>query len=437
MQGEKERKERQTPQSEGQTRRNFLKVAFATTVAGMTIPFAHAQGRERIRVGVIGCGGRGTGAALDAATADPSVEIYALGDLFRDRLEGCLRQLKERLGDRCNVPPDRCFTGFQNFKGVISTEVDIVILAEPPAFRPAHFRAAIEAGKHVFMEKPVAVCPTGARIMLEYSRLAEKKGLAVVAGTQRRHQFSYRETIQRLHDGAIGEIIAGYCYWNQGGLWVVRPRPEWSETEWQIRNWYYFTWLSGDHIVEQHIHNLDVINWVLGTHPVKALGVGGRQARTAPEFGNIYDHFAIEFEYPNGVKVLSMCRQIDDCASRVTEFIVGTNGVASPSGWLRTRDGKEWRYQGPNPNPYVQEHLHLIQSIRNGKPINEGVQVTESTLTAIMGRTAAYTGQEVTWEQVLNSQLNYFERVEKLIAANDFVPVPIDPVAIPGKTKLI
>jgi len=175
MQGEKERKERQTPQSEGQTRRNFLKVAFATTVAGMTIPFAHAQGRERIRVGVIGCGGRGTGAALDAATADPSVEIYALGDLFRDRLEGCLRQLKERLGDRCNVPPDRCFTGFQNFKGVISTEVDIVILAEPPAFRPAHFRAAIEAGKHVFMEKPVAVCPTGARIMLEYSRLAEKR----------------------------------------------------------------------------------------------------------------------------------------------------------------------------------------------------------------------------------------------------------------------
>jgi len=220
-------------------------------------------------------------------------------------------------------------------------------------------------------------------------------------------------------------------------LWVVRPRPEWSETEWQIRNWYYFTWLSGDHIVEQHIHNLDVINWVLGTHPVKAVGVGGRQARTAPEFGNIYDHFAIEFEYPNGVKVLSMCRQIDDCASRVTEFIVGTNGVASPSGWLRTRDGKEGRYQGPNPNPYVQEHLHLIQSIRNGKPINEGVQVTKSTLTAIMGRMAAYTGQEVTWEQVLNSQLNYFERVEKLIAANDFVPIPIDPVAIPGKTKLI
>ncbi len=312
-----------------------------------------------------------------------------------------------------------------------------MILAEPPHFRPAHLKAAIEAGKHVFMEKPVAVCPTGARIMLEYSRLAEKKGLAVVAGTQRRHQFSYRETVQRLRDGAIGEIVAGYCWWNQGGLWVVEKRPEWSETEWQIRNWYYFTWLSGDHIVEQHIHNLDIINWVLGTHPIRAIGVGGRQARTDLKFGNIYDHFAIEFVYPGEVRVLSMCRQIDGCPGRVDEFVVGTNGVARPSGWIRTRDGSEWRYSGPNPNPYVQEHVHLIQSIRSGNPLNEGVQVTESTLTAIMGRMAAYTGQEVTWEQVLNSQLNYFERVEKLIAANDFVPIPVDPVAIPGRTRLI
>jgi predicted dehydrogenase len=434
MQGKERCKE--THGSEGCTRRDFIKFALATTVAGMTVPFVHAQGKERLRVGLIGCGGRGTGAALDAAAADPAVEIYALGDLFKDRVDGCLNHLKERLKDRCNVTPDRCFTGFDNYKGVIGTDVDIVILATPPGFRPVHFRAAVEAGKHVFMEKPVAVCPAGARVMLQYAQISEQKKLTVVAGTQRRHDFGYRETINRIREGAIGEIVAGYCYWNQGGLWAVEKRPEWTDVEWQIRNWLYFTWLSGDHIVEQHIHNIDIINWVMGSPPAKAMGVGGRQARTAPIYGHIYDHFAIEFEYPNGVRVLSMCRQIDGCPGRVTEYVVGTKGVSYPSGWLKTYDGQEWRYTGQRPNPYVQEWVHLIQSVRGTGPyVNETRQVTESTLTAIMGRMAAYTGQEVTWDFVLNkSQENYLERVENL---KEFGPMPVDPVAIPGKTKLI
>lgn len=417
------------------SRRDFLKMALATTVAGMTVPFVHSQGSGKLRVGVIGCGGRGTGAAIDCANADPAVEIYALGDLFPDRLQSSFNHLKEQLKDRCNVTPDRCFTGFDNYKGVINSGVDIVILAEPPAFRPVHFRAAVEAGKHVFMEKPVAVCPAGVRLMLEYAQIAQQKKLTVVAGTQRRHDFGYRETIQRLHDGAIGDIVAAYAYWNQGGLWSVPKRPEMTDVEWQIRNWLYFTWLSGDHIVEQHVHNLDVLNWVLRSHPVKAMGVGGRQARTAPVYGNIYDHFAIEFEYPNGVRVLSMCRQIDGCANRVGEHVVGTNGVADPAGWIRTRNGNEWRYSGQRPNPYVQEHVHLIRSLRGDGPyLNEAAQVAESTLTAIMGRMAAYTGQEVTWEQALNSQENYLQRVENL---KEFGPMPVDPVAIPGRTRLI
>jgi predicted dehydrogenase len=330
------------------------------------------------------------------------------------------------------VSDDRCFTGFDNYKGVIASGVHVVILATPPAFRPLHFQAAVEAGKHVFMEKPVAVCPAGVRMIIEAGEKAKQKGLAVVAGTQRRHDFGYRETIKRIHEGAIGRIVAGYCYWNQGGLWAVPKQEGWSDTEWQIRNWLYFTWLSGDHIVEQHIHNIDVINWVLGTHPVRALAMGGRQVRTDPLYGHIYDHFAVEFEYPGGIRVLSMCRQIDNCANFVGERVVGTEGVADPSGWIQGKT--EWRYEGVRTNPYMQEHVHLIQSIRKGEPLNEARQVAESTLSAIMGRMSAYTGKEVTWEQAMNSQLNLLERVLNL---REFGPMAVDPVAMPGKTPLV
>lgn len=416
------------------TRREFLK-ASAGVAALATLPvelFAHAQGSDKLRVGLIGCGGRGTGAAIDCLDAHPSVELYAMGDVFEDRLNASLKALEEEKKDRLNIG-NRKFVGLDAYKGVISSGVDIVLLCTPPAFRPIHFREAIQAGKHVFMEKPVAVCPAGARLMFQMGELADQKRLCVVAGTQRRHEPNYIETIQRIHDGAIGKIVGAACYWNQGGLWHVDRKPEWSDVEWQLRNWLYFTWLSGDHIVEQHIHNIDVINWVLGAHPISAMGMGGRQARVEPHYGHIYDHFAVEFEYPGGVKVLSMCRQIDNCAILIGERVYGTEGTADPSGSI-TRGDETWRYNGVKHSGYKKEHEALVNAIRNGTPINETRAVTESTLAAIMGRMSAYTGKVVTWDFVMNtSRLNLLERAEKL----EFGPMPVDEVALPGKTPLV
>lgn len=416
------------------TRREFLK-ASAGVAAMATLPvelFAHAQGSDKLRVGLIGCGGRGTGAAIDCLDAHPSVELYAMGDVFEDRLNASLKALEEEKKDRLNIG-NRKFIGLDAYKGVISSGVDIVLLCTPPAFRPVHFREAIQAGKHVFMEKPVAVCPAGARLMFQMGELADQKRLSVVAGTQRRHEPNYIETIQRIHDGAIGKIVGAACYWNQGGLWHVDRKPEWSDVEWQLRNWLYFTWLSGDHIVEQHIHNIDVINWVLGAHPISAMGMGGRQARVEPHYGHIYDHFAVEFEYPGGIKVLSMCRQIDNCAILIGERVYGTQGTADPSGSI-TVGGTTWRYDGVKRSGYKKEHEDLVNAIRNGTPINETRAVTESTLAAIMGRMSAYTGKVVTWDFVMNtSQLNLLERAEKL----EFGPMPVDEVAMPGKTPLV
>jgi predicted dehydrogenase len=423
------------------TRREFLKASAGVAVGGAlaSLPielFAHAQGSDKLRVGLIGCGGRGTGAAIDIIVAHPSVELYAMGDAFKDRLEGSLNALREELKDerkaQLNIG-DRQFVGLDAYKGVIASGVDVVLLCTPPAFRPIHFREAVQAGKHVFMEKPVAVCPAGARLMFQMGELATQKRLSVVAGTQRRHEPNYIETIRRIREGAIGDIVGGACYWNQGGLWHVEKRPEWSDVEWQMRNWLYFTWLSGDHIVEQHVHNIDVMNWVLGAHPVRAMGMGGRQSRVAPHYGHIYDHFAVEFEYPNGVKVLSMCRQMDNCAVLVGERVYGSKGTADPSGSI-TGGGENWRYDGLKRSGYRKEQEDLVQAIREGKPINETRAVTEATLAAIMGRMSAYTGKVVTWDFVMNqSQLNLLERAENL----EFGAMPVDEVAIPGKTALV
>jgi predicted dehydrogenase len=395
--------------------------------------FAPAQGDGKLRIGVIGCGGRGNGAAHNAASAADNVEIYALGDLFGDRVNGCLNSVKG-LGDKCNVTPERCFTGFDAYRKVIDSGVDYVILAQPPGFRPQAFKYAIEQGKHVFTEKPVAVCPAGARVMLEASKLAVEKKLGVSAGTQRRHQRGYQETIRRLHEGAIGKITSMYVYWNQGGLWSHShdDHKDWTNLEWQVRNWLYFTWLSGDHITEQHVHNLDIANWVLQGHPTDVVCLGGRQVRTEPRFGNIYDHFAADFSYPDGVKVMSMCRQIDGCENNVGEFAIGTEGVSGPGGWIRGEENYGHKGDG-DPDPYTQEHKDLIDSIRAGNPINEGQQVTESTLCAIMARMSAYTGKKVNWDWVLNeSKLDLMKDLTAL--DND---VPLEDVAMPGRTPLI
>jgi predicted dehydrogenase len=411
------------------SRRNFLAKS-AGAAGALTLPnFAFAGGSDVIRVGMIGCGGRGSGAAVDNLTANPSAVIWSMADVFEDRLSSSRNYLKKELGQRFRVTDERAFTGFDAYKKLLATEVDVVILATPPGFRPIHLKAAIDAGKHVFMEKPVAVDAAGVRSVFASADTAASKRLSIVAGTQRRHDVAYREAMRRIHDGAIGDVAACYAYWNQGGLWMNERRSNWSDMEWQLRNWLYFTWLSGDHIVEQHVHNLDVCNWVMKGHPVRATSLAGRQVRTGPEYGHIFDHFATEYEYANGVKMLSMCRQIDGTANRVSEHIVGTKG--SSDGNNSITGAKAWHFEGQRPNPYVEEHRHLYEAITSGKPINEGRQVAESTLTAIMGRMSAYTGQEVSWDAALNSQ----ESLVPSVLSMGAVSVPA--VAIPGTTKLI
>ncbi|MCC6699284.1 MAG: Gfo/Idh/MocA family oxidoreductase [Candidatus Hydrogenedentes bacterium] len=414
-----------------QTRRHFMKTTAALGVAALTANAVEAGATPTLRVGLIGCGRRGAGAARDCVTSAEGVVIAAMGDLFPDKLAEC----REKLGqtpEKVTATDETCFTGFDAYQKVIACDVDMVIIATPPGFRPLQLRAAIEAGKHVFMEKPAAVDPAGVRSIIESSELAANKGLSIVAGTQRRHQRCYQETIKRIHEGAIGDIVSAECYWvdDFGYYPAVLREADWSDMEWQIRNWNYFTWLSGDHIVEQHVHNIDVINWVLRAHPVKAFGMGGRQQRTGPEFGHIYDHFAVEFEYPGGIRVTSMCRQNASTYSRVDEFIVGSKGTSRPREEITGPNA--FRFQGEAPNPYVQEHADLIGCIRTGVPINEGRAVAESTMAAIMGRMAAYTGQEVTWDWAMNeSKLNLWP--ETL----EFGPMPTPPVAVPGYTQLI
>jgi myo-inositol 2-dehydrogenase / D-chiro-inositol 1-dehydrogenase len=415
-----------------ESRRRFLSAGAASSAAlgfGIAPARLFSGGNETLRVGLCGCGGRGTGAAFNILEADPATKIVAMADLFPDRLASSLKNLQQR-GDRVEVPAERQFTGFDAFKQLVQQDLDICIFATPPAFRAEHVHAAVSAGKHVFSEKPVAVDPVTVRRFLDAARIAQDKGLAIVAGTQRRHQKSYLETMKRIQDGEIGEIVAAQCYWNQGALWS-HPREKFpNDTEWQLRNWLYFAWLSGDHIVEQHIHNIDVVNWAIGAMPVKATALGGRQSRTDARFGHIFDHFAVEFEYPGGVRVQSLCRQQQGTDGRVEERLVGTEGVSMAGQWIKGRSKWRHRKRGDR-NPYVQEHVDLIASIRAGTPLNEGKQVAESTLCAIMGRMAAYTGKVVTWDFAMQSQLD-------IVPKNlEFGDLPVPPVAIPGKTPLV
>jgi myo-inositol 2-dehydrogenase / D-chiro-inositol 1-dehydrogenase len=419
------------------TRRDFLKTAttaaLATAIAPATTAFAGARaaGSDAIRIGLIGCGGRGTGAIEDALSSGAAgVTLVAMGDLFPDRLAASRDRLREKFANAIDVPADRSFTGFDAYQKVLSSDVNYIVLATPPGFRPLHLGAAVAAGKNIFTEKPVAVDGPGIRTVLDLHEQARAKGLGIAAGTQRRHQTGYLETMRRIHDGAIGNLLSARCYWNQGFLWKKDRQPEWSDAEWQIRNWLYFTWLSGDHIVEQHVHNLDVVNWAMGTHPVRANGLGGRQVRTSPEYGHIFDHFAIDYEYANGATLMSQCRQIEGCDKSVSEALVGDKGACQGDKYTIT-GAQAWRFEGRDNRPYVQEHADFIASIRAGKPYNELKTVAESTLTAIMGRMSAYTGKVVTWEQALESK-------EQLMPpALTLGPLPTPPVAVPGQTPLV
>ena len=427
-----------TQSREGVSRRDFVKSA-AAAAAGASVMLgtsriAYAAGSDRLRVGLIGCGGRGTGAAADAVAAAEGVEIYAMGDLFEDRLDESHQRLQEHLGTALQVTQDRMFSGFDNYKHVIDSDVDIVILATPPGFRPLHFRYAVEAGKHVFAEKPTNVDVAGYSSILESGDLARQKGLSVVAGTLYRRQPSFFNAVEEIHNGAIGEIVGAQAYYLTGPIWLRPRQPGMSDMEWQCRNWYYFNWLSGDHLVEQFVHNLDVLNWVFQSHPESALAIGGRLVRVDPSYGHIYDHFSVEYTYPGSVLVEAKCRQMENTTSRITNRIVGTDGVAvldSERSMIRSHDGEIiFRHPERGGNGYVQEHADLIAAIRENNPINEVQQIADSTLTGILGRESAYTGQEVTWDEIRNAQMDL---VPKEFA---FVELPNVPVPRPGTTTL-
>jgi predicted dehydrogenase len=329
------------------------------------------------------------------------------------------------------VPAERQFVGFDAYRNVIESGVDVVILAEPPHFRPAHLQAAVEAGKHVFAEKPVAVDAPGVQNVLKTCELAAQKGLSVVSGLCYRYEPAKRETIARVHEGAVGDIVALHVTYNTGTLWHHERQPDWSDMEWQLRNWLYFTWLSGDHNVEQHVHSLDKAAWIMRDEPpVRATGLGGRQVRIDPKFGHIFDHHAVVYEYESGPKLFSFCRQQAGCATDVSDYVYGTLGTADI---MRHQiDGKnKWRYRGPEPSMYQQEHDELFASIRKGEPINNGLYMSRSTMMAILGRMATYTGQTVTWEQAMNSP----ERLGPTEYAWTTVDVP--PVAMPGVTPFV
>jgi predicted dehydrogenase len=420
------------------TRRDFLRSSTAA-VGGALLPLAssvHAAGGAVLRVGLIGCGGRGTGAAAQALQADPDVKLVALGDVFEDRLRSSLATLKddEKVAAKVDVTPDHCFLGFDAFEKVLGSGVDVVLLCTPPHFRPVHLRAAVEAGKHVFAEKPVAVDAPGVHSVLASCELARKKGLSIVSGLCLRSDFGFRETVRRLHDGAVGDIVALQANDYRGSNWARPRQPGWTDMQWQMRNWYNFTWLSGDFNVEQHVHFLDVCAWVMkDEYPVRAVGMGGRLVRSAPEHGNIYDHFSVVYEYAGGAKLFSNCRQQDGCAKDISAHVLGTKGRAELSERRRglvIHARSDWTYAGPENHMYQAEHDELFAGIRSGNPINNGDYMARSTLLAIMGRMAAYTGEQITWEMALNSEEDL-----RPPAYDWDIKLPVPPVALPGRTR--
>jgi predicted dehydrogenase len=411
-------------------RRNFLsKSAIGTLGALGTVGFLQScsgSGKKEIplpelldqapdgkpiKAGLVGCGGRGTGAALNFLDAGPNLQITALGDVFQDKIDHCRAELKEK--KNVEIPDENCFLGFDSYEKVIGSGVDLVLLCTPPHFRPVHLEAAINARKHVFMEKPCAVDPVGVRSVLVSAKKAESMGLSIVSGTIRRVQKDYMETHRRVAMGEIGEITGANIIRNGGALWVRKRLPEWTDMEYMLRNWVNFCWLSGDHITEQFIHEIDVMNWHLGQNPVKAIGWGGRQRRIS---GDQYDFFSIEYVYANGIRAHCAARQIDGCTNQKVEQINGTKGYADCSGKLYNLKGEEiWKYPYPEEgstdttwkvtNPFVQEHINLVTAVRRGNPVNDAEAQANSTLITIMGRIAAYTGKDVSWEEVMNSDL--------------------------------
>jgi predicted dehydrogenase len=421
------------------SRRGFLRTATGAAAAGaLVLPkTVHAAGANTLRVGLVGCGGRGNAAAIDALKADPHAELVAIADTFLDRAEEGLKLIRgqQSVADRVRVEPDRVFTGFDGYKHLIDSGVDVVLLATPPHFRPEHLAYAVEKGKHCFVEKPVAVDVPGVHRVMESCRQAKEKNLAVVSGLCWRYDLGVRETMRKiLEERAIGDILAIESSYNANGLWHRGENPDWSQMEYQVRNWLYFTWLSGDHILEQAVHSLDKTAWLLGDeHPVKATSLAGRQQRTDPKYGNIYDHFAVFYEYAGGERVYFTCRQQDNCSTRVDELVHGTKGRAEilRHQLLDFAGKRTWKYRGEKPSMYQVEHDEMFASIRRGAPLNNGHYMCNSTMIGLLGRMAGYTGQTVTWEQL--------EKSAERLGPAEYTwtnEVPVQAVAIPGKTSL-
>jgi myo-inositol 2-dehydrogenase/D-chiro-inositol 1-dehydrogenase len=414
------------------SRRDFIKTSSTLAAAAALAPGVFAANDDTLKLALVGCGGRGSGAASQALSTSGSVKLVAMADVFRDRLDDSYNNLKAQHADRVDVSEDNKFIGFDAYKHAIA-EADVVILATPPGFRPPLLEEAVRQGKHIFTEKPLAVDGPGVRKVLAAAEVAKQKNLKVGVGLQRRHQLGYLETLKRLQDGEIGDIVAMRCYWNGSGVWT-RARKDLeakagrplSEMEYQMRNWYYFVWLCGDHIVEQHIHNLDVINWVKDGHPVRAWGMGGREVRKGPDHGEIFDHHAVEYEYADGSRCSSQCRHIGGCWDSVSEYAVGSKGTCDISSHIirasksatgagssdqpkivSPHGGVTWRFSTEGAkDPYQQEHDDLFAAIRNDTPYNELVRGAHSTLTAVIGRMATYSGKEIKWEDALNSSID-------------------------------
>ena len=417
------------------TRRDFMRyssaalaaAAFAGTAAVKSV-HAAAPNDTKLKIGLIGCGGRGSGAANNALLADKNVILYAMGDMFPEMVEESLGKLKKSpAADQVAVDDKRKFTGFDAYQKVIEC-CDVIILATPPAFRPTHLRAAVEAGKYIFCEKPVAVDGPGIRHVIESCNIAEKNGVVLVSGLCYRYENKKRETIKRIQEGAVGDIITIETVYNTSGLWHKGRKDNWSEMEYELRNWLYFDWLSGDHIVEQHIHSLDKMMWVMkDTPPLKATASGGRTVRTDAKYGNIYDHFNTLFEWENGVRAFSSCRQWENAVTAVYDNVYGTKGVAKvQTHEIVGRDGSNWKWESAEKDDMYQNELNaLFNAIRKGEVINNGDYMVKSNLAAIMARMSAYSGQTVTWDQALNSELTYFpEKLELGDVAKRPVPVP-------------
>lgn len=438
------------------SRRSLLRGAAGTGASAFTLLKPHVArgaGKEKLRAGIVGCGGRGTQAIVDLLTGNENVELAAMADVFEDHLESSLRQLRDpkflgrhagitvgrdgrpqtlnaealvaSIQPRIKVEPDFRFAGFDAYQKLMKTDVDLVMLTTPPGYRPMHFEAAIEAGKHVFAEKPIATDATGARRFLAAGRKAAEKKLTVMSGAQRREDRAYVETVQKIHDGAIGEIVALHCnYWSGPVLHVKARDPKWGDMEWEHRNWYSFLWICGDQIVEQHFHNIDFMNWVMGAHPERVVASGGAAWRPrTPLYGNIYDHMSSDFVYPGGVRLSSHCRQYQSGAyNNVGDLIVGSKGRST---------GTDLGAKGINSQ--VQEHIEFVNSIlERGPYVNQSVQIAESTLTCIMARESAYSGLALTWEQIMNSKQDLTPKTFGYDVKTEPTPLPV-----PGEYKFV